>query len=171
MSPHRQAQAPDAQAPDTQAPDMQAPDMQARDRAREQGDAVAGSTLFMHIGEVAARTDLSVRSLRHWEDVGLLQPSGRTDGGFRLYTEGDVEKILVIRRMKPLGFSLDQMRDVLSDLAVLNDPRRGDPASEAAHERLKVIGDDALERRAKLVRQVEMADEFIGLLAARPHPR
>jgi hypothetical protein len=49
----------------------------------------------MHIGEVAARTELSLRSLRHWDEVGLLRPSGRTDGGFRLYTEADVEKILL----------------------------------------------------------------------------
>ena len=44
----------------------------------------------MQIGEVAARTELSLRSLRHWEDVGLLRPSGRSDGGFRLYTPADV---------------------------------------------------------------------------------
>jgi MerR family copper efflux transcriptional regulator len=49
----------------------------------------------MQIGEVAARTELSLRSLRHWEEVGLLRPSGRTEGGFRPYTEADVEKILV----------------------------------------------------------------------------
>ena len=49
-----------------------------------------------------------IRRLRHWEEVGLLRPSGRTEGGFRLYTEADVAKILVIRRMKPLGFTLDR---------------------------------------------------------------
>ena len=79
----------------------------------------------MHIGEVATRTELSLRSLRHWEEVGLLRPSGRTDGGFRLYTEADVDKILVIRRMKPLGFSIEEMKAVMSDLEALDDPRRG----------------------------------------------
>ena len=57
----------------------------------------------MRIGEVTERTSLSFRTLRHWDDVGLVQPSGRTDGGFRLYTEKDVDRILIIRRMKPLG--------------------------------------------------------------------
>ena len=70
---------------------------------------LGGRPRAMHIGEVAARTELSLRSLRHWEEVGLLRPSGRTDGGFRLYTEDDVDKILVIRRMKPLGFTLEEM--------------------------------------------------------------
>lgn len=118
----------------------------------------------MHIGEVAARTELSLRSLRHWEEVGLLEPSGRTEGGFRLYTEDDVEKILVIRRMKPLGFSLDQMKAVMAEIEVL---RRGDAdfaGRQSALERLDAIRTEAVARRTKLVRQLEMADEFIDLL-------
>ena len=129
----------------------------------------AGETTdaVMHIGEVAARTELSLRSLRHWEEVGLLQPSGRTDGGFRLYTESDVDKILVIRRMKPLGFSLDEMKAVMSDLEVLGDPEAGEGERAAARQRIADVRTDATERRARLVRQLEMADEFIGLLRAR----
>ncbi|QSR32755.1 MerR family transcriptional regulator [Nocardioides sp. S5] len=129
----------------------------------------AGETtdVVMHIGEVAARTELSLRSLRHWEEVGLLQPSGRTDGGFRLYTESDVDKILVIRRMKPLGFSLDEMKAVMSDLEVLGDPEADESDRAAAQQRIADVRTDATERRARLVRQLEMADEFIGLLGAR----
>ena len=118
----------------------------------------------MHIGEVAARTELSLRSLRHWEDVGLLQPSGRTDGGFRLYTEDDVEKILVIRRMKPLGFSLDEMKAAMSSLENLRAPAASVAACEAAVAHLSEVKAEAEERRKKLARQLEMADEFIGLL-------
>lgn len=120
----------------------------------------------MHIGEVAARTELSLRSLRHWEEVGLLRPSGRTEGGFRLYTEADVEKILVIRRMKPLGFSLEQMKDVMRDLEVLEAP--GATATDRAdvRTRLAAIRGEATERRVALVRQLEMADEFIALIDA-----
>jgi len=124
-----------------------------------------GAPAVMHIGEVAARTDLSLRSLRHWEEVGLLQPSGRTDGGFRLYTEDDVEKILVIRRMKPLGFSLEEMKDALADVEVLRDPAAAPEAVAAAREQLAAVHADAVERRAKLVRQLAMADEFLAILA------
>jgi MerR family copper efflux transcriptional regulator len=129
------------------------------------GEQSVGSV--MHIGEVATRTELSLRSLRHWEEVGLLTPSGRTDGGFRLYTESDVDKILVIRRMKPLGFSLDEMKAVMGDLEVLDDPTADETARNAARERLAAVSREAAERRQRLVRQLEMADEFIGLLAAR----
>ena len=124
-------------------------------------------TGVMHIGEVATRTELSLRSLRHWEEVGLLHPSGRTDGGFRLYTEDDVQKILVIRRMKPLGFSLDQMKAVMSDLEVLGDPATAPADRSAASQRLEEIRVEALGRRARLVRQVEMADEFLDLIVTR----
>ncbi len=117
----------------------------------------------MHIGEVAARTDLSLRSLRHWDEVGLLSPSGRTDGGFRLYTEADVEKILVIRRMKPLGFTLEQMSAAMRDLEALRDPDASDRHA-GARERLVEILADASERREKLERQLAMADEFISQL-------
>lgn len=114
----------------------------------------------MQIGEVAARTELSLRSLRHWDEVGLVTPSARSEGGFRLYTEDDVARILLIRRMKPLGFSLDEMKAVLADIEVL----RGDGERDAALARLLVIRDDARERRAALERQLAMADEFIDLL-------
>lgn len=123
------------------------------------------ATPAMHIGEVAARTELSLRSLRHWEEVGLLRPSGRSEGGFRLYTEGDVERILVIRRMKPLGFTLEQMGAVMRDIEALD----GAAATTVDDERGRLAGvlSDAAERRARLVRQLAMADEFIDLLGDR----
>ena len=124
-----------------------------------------GAGGFMHIGEVAARTELSLRSLRHWEEVGLLVPSGRTEGGFRLYTEADVERILLIRRMKPLGFSLDEMKAVLADFETLRERRTSARARSAARSRLGAVEAEARERRQRLVRQLEMADELLGLLA------
>ena len=120
---------------------------------------------MIQIGEVSARTDLSLRSLRHWEEVGLIRPSGRTEGGFRLYTEDDVEKILLIRRMKPLGFTLDEMRAVMADIEVLREPGSDEASRSGARHRLDGTRTEVLERREKLVRQLDMADEFISLLA------
>lgn len=117
----------------------------------------------MQIGEVAARTGLSLRSLRHWEEVGLLRPSGRTEGGFRLYTEADVDRIMVIRRMKPLGFTLEQMAATMRDVEVLRDRAASDRYGEA-RERLSAILADAAERRERLETQLLMADEFIRQL-------
>jgi DNA-binding transcriptional MerR regulator len=123
------------------------------------------TTPALRIGEVAARTGLSLRSLRHWDEVGLLRPSGRTDGGYRLYTESDVEKILVIRRMKPLGFTLEKMSAAMRDLETLHQPAGDGAAAATAHERLARTLRDAHDRRDELVRHLAMADEFIELLS------
>lgn len=119
----------------------------------------------MHIGEVAARTELSLRSLRHWDDVGLLRPSGRTDGGFRLYTEADVDKILLIRRMKPLGFTLDEMSAALRDIETSQRPDPGAGTAQA-RERLAILLSEAKQRRETLAKRLDMADEFIELLSS-----
>ena len=52
----------------------------------------------MQIGELAERTDLSLRTSRHYDEVGLL-PASRTEGGFRVYSEEDFERLMHIRRI------------------------------------------------------------------------
>lgn len=82
----------------------------------------------MQIGEVAERTGLSLRTIRYYEEVGLVVPSARSQGGFRLYAEPDVDRLQLIKRMKPLGFQLDEMRDLLAIL----DPAPGGPEVDDA---------------------------------------
>ena len=67
----------------------------------------------MQIGEVATRTELSLRTIRYYEEVGLVSPSARTTGGFRLYSESDVQRLELVKRMKPLDFSLEDMGALL----------------------------------------------------------
>ena len=55
------------------------------------------------IGEVVDQTGLSIPTLRYYDNVGLITPSGRSPGGFRLYSEADVRRVLLVRRMKPLS--------------------------------------------------------------------
>jgi DNA-binding transcriptional MerR regulator len=118
-----------------------------------------------HIGAVAERTGLSLRTLRHWDEVGLVTPSGRSDGGFRLYTESDVERILLVRRMKPLGFSLDEMADLLDVTDRLAAGQTAGPDGVILRDRLDTFVHTARERRADLARKLDMADELITLLA------
>ena len=114
----------------------------------------------MRIGEVTERTSLSFRTLRHWDDVGLVQPSGRTNGGFRLYTEKDVDRILIIRRMKPLGYTLDEMRDLLDVVDALT----ATPSDGSLRARLDDIREGAELRRQKLTEQLSMAGDFMEQL-------
>lgn len=115
----------------------------------------------IHIGEVAERTGLSLRTLRHYDELGLVRPSGRTSAGYRLYTDADIERILLIRRMKPLGFSLDQMGDVLTAADALE----SDPSDADARAALDTFLADSEERRVKLANQLAAADELIERLA------
>ena len=68
---------------------------------------------MLTIGDVAERTGLSLRSVRHYEDVGLLPTADRSPGGFRLYGDAAVERLLVVKQMKPLEFTLEEMRALL----------------------------------------------------------
>ncbi len=116
----------------------------------------------MQIGKLADRTGMSIRSLRHYDEIGLLVPSARTEGGFRLYTFEDEERLLLIRRMKPLGYSLGQMRELLDVV----DELEAHPEDTENRARLDEIRAEALERQAKLRKQVAAADEFVERLAA-----
>ncbi|MCI9859296.1 MerR family transcriptional regulator [Microbacterium proteolyticum] len=117
----------------------------------------------MQIGELAERTGLSIRTLRHYDEIGLLRPSARSDGGFRLYTADDESRLLLIRRMKPLGYSLEQMGELLAVVDGLD----ADPADRALAGRLGDIRDEALTRRDDLRRKLAAADEFVAQLEAR----
>lgn len=69
------------------------------------------------IGEVAAATGLTVRTLHHYEDIGLLVASRRTEAGHRLYSGGDIERLYRISLLRRLGLSLAAIGQVLGDPA------------------------------------------------------
>ena len=122
----------------------------------------------MQIGEVAARTELSLRTIRHYEETGLVVPSARSQGGFRLYTESDVARLMVIRRMKPLGFTLDQMRDLLEATDRLDSGAELPPGErEELLERVRGFEEAAQQRVADLRTQLARAEEFAATLGKR----
>lgn len=127
--------------------------------------ATEAVTETMHIGELSEKTGLSLRTIRHYDDVGILKASGRTEGGFRIYTVEDLQRLLLIRRMKPLGFSLEEMTELLAVIDLL---QSGEPGSDTpqTREKLDHFIDEAGTRRERLRQQLEMADEFLGLLNA-----
>lgn len=121
----------------------------------------------LQIGQVAVRTELSINTVRHYDEVGLVTPSARSAGGFRLYTESDVDRLLVIRRMKPLGFTLLEMKDLLDALDTLT----GDEASKtqrttAAHY-LQECRTKAQDSAEKLRKHLAYAEELTHLLSVR----
>src|SRR5579883_508225 len=67
----------------------------------------------MKIGAAAREAGLSVPAVRFYESQGLLAPAPRTEGGYRLYTEADVRRLLLVRRARSLGLPLPAVRDLV----------------------------------------------------------
>ncbi len=124
----------------------------------------------MQIGEVAEATGLSLRTIRHYDETGLVTPSGRSPGGFRLYTAPDVGRLLLIRRMKPLGFTLEEMRDLLEAADRLEQAGLDDAEREALTTRLRDYATAADERITTLRTQLAHAEDFAATLHQRLRP-
>ena len=113
----------------------------------------------MHIGRLAAQANVSVDTVRYYERAQLLPRPSRTASGYRTYPPGTVERLRFIRRAKDLGFSLDEIRDLLA----LSDQRGSGVAEvrEIAARRLA----DVEGRLAELIR---LRDGLAGLVDACP---
>jgi len=105
----------------------------------------------MHIGELAERTGMSLRTIRHYGDVGLLPASARTEGGFRVYSEADQQRLMRIKYLKPLGFSLEELSEVVAllELETLDAQQR---------ERAEASLEHVVKERQKLAAYLDQAD-------------
>lgn len=125
-----------------------------------EGDADTGTML--RIGEVAKLTGLTTRTLRYWEELGLLAPSGYRQTGERLYTPVDMARVGRIRDLQELlGFSLAEVRVVLDteDVDVLDRVRLEYPVVDDARRRQLV--DDAIEANDRLLARLDATLERI----------
>ncbi|MGW0841723.1 TIGR03086 family metal-binding protein [Streptomyces sp. NPDC002787] len=97
-----------------------------------------GDNTFWSIGEVARKTGLSVKLIRHWSDIGLIHPAHRTPAGYRRYGTEALARLHLARTLRGLGLGLATIRDVLE---------REDTLSEVAATHI-----DALETQIRLLR-------------------
>ncbi len=94
----------------------------------------------LQIGEVAQRTGVTQRTLRFYEEKGLLRPPSRMDGGFRLYSEEDVKRVEHIRRLQDLlGISLADIKDMVDADEVLRELRSQYRPESAIAEKRKQL--------------------------------
>ncbi|WP_217207309.1 TIGR03086 family metal-binding protein [Streptomyces sp. AC550_RSS872] len=97
-----------------------------------------GDNTFWSIGEVARKTGLSVKLIRHWSDTGVIHPAGRTPAGYRLYGAEALARLQLAQTLRGLGLGLATIRDVLE---------RENTLSEVAATHI-----DALERQIRTLR-------------------
>lgn len=124
--------------------------------AGDEGETVRDDGMHQ-IGGVANQVGLSLRTVRYYEEVGLVVPSGRTEGGFRLYTDDDIQRLSLVKQLKPLDFSLDELRSLLEVRDRLADEDDGD-ARATLVDRLDAYADTAAERCSRLREQLEQVE-------------
>src|SRR5579863_839327 len=76
------------------------------------GNAIEREELLTR-GELAKRTDCNIETVRYYEQVGLMPPPPRSEGGHRLYGQDLVKRLMFIRRSRDLGFTIEEIRGLL----------------------------------------------------------
>jgi len=67
----------------------------------------------MNVGQAATQSGLPVKTVRYYADIGLVEPMGRSDAGYRIYGDGEVSKLTFIRRARAFDFSVKDCRELL----------------------------------------------------------
>lgn len=93
----------------------------------------------MKIGEVSKESGIGIEALRFYERSGLLGKPGRSQSGYRLYGEGVLERLAFIRKAQSLGFSLDEIRHIISDAEKGDSPC--DDVRTIVRRRLSEVGE------------------------------
>jgi DNA-binding transcriptional MerR regulator len=124
---------------------------------------------YWQIGEVSERTGLSLNTIRRYEHLGLLSSTRRSVGGFRLYDEDDLQRLQLLCDMRPLEFSVEERRALLTTLDALK--RAANGAKRAALlDRLTMYRQVVAQRIDALGAQLEGAQGVALLLAEYAHP-
>jgi DNA-binding transcriptional MerR regulator len=119
------------------------------------------STRLLRIHEAAAEVGLTVRSVRYYEEVGLLKPARRSEGDYRLYDESDLERLRFIKGLRDdAGFSLAEISKLLEDEAARERDHVAYHATADLRERRRILSD----RVASFERQTQTLRTKIGRL-------
>jgi len=104
---------------------------------------------LMNIGNVAKRTGVSVETIRFYERKGLVEAPPRKDSGYRQFADSDIKRLLFIQQAKTLGFSLMEIKELLS---IKDDPETS--SREVKSMALKKL--DSIEEKIKMLQRMKL---------------
>ena len=126
-------------------------------------DQPAATGRLMRIQEAAAEVGLTHRSVRYYEEMGLLRPAARSEGDYRLYDDTDLERLRFIKGLRDdAGFSLAEIAQLLEDEAARERGHAAFHATTDPAERRRIL----CERLVSFDRQIETLQRKIGRLQA-----
>jgi DNA-binding transcriptional MerR regulator len=121
---------------------------------------------LLSIGAAAARAGVTERALRYYQELGLIEPSGRTSGGMRRYSETDLERVARIRELQTLlGLNLDEIAGVLRSEDRAGQIRAAYYDAGTPHERQRLLR-ESLELTAELRATVEAKRDGLAAFLA-----
>ena len=114
---------------------------------------------LIRVGEVAERLEVSPRTIKYYEEIGLIEPEERSAGGFRLYGSGEIERLERVLQMKSIGYSLAAIRELL---AVRDRAQEADKVTVlgTAVEHLREREREASERILKIREDLSRAESL-----------
>ena len=107
--------------------------------------------MLLKVGELARHTGLTVRTLHHYDEIGLLKPSGRSDSGYRQYSRADVARLHGIQALRHLGLAL-------ADIAAMLEEEGGTPPGLIIEQQIRALD-----------REIAQASELRGQLDLLQH--
>ena len=127
--------------------------------------------VLLRIQEVAAETGLTTRTIRYYEELGLLEPAARSEGSYRLFDPDDLERLRFIKGLRDdAGFSLAEIGQLLEDdLARVRNRTRFRTTTDQAERR--AILDDALGRVDRQVATLQTKIDRLQAMIAEAHAR
>lgn len=128
-----------------------------------QAESADGAPRLLRIQEVAAEVGLTTRSIRYYEELGLLSPAARSEGAYRLYDASDLERLRYIKGLRDdAGFSLAEINLLLEDEAARQRGKAALKATDDPAERRTILRDSV----ARLDRQIETLQSKIDRIQA-----
>ena len=125
----------------------------SRDGAPE-GRAKSGDDKLLTTGEMARLSNSTLRTVRFYEEEGILRPVKRTDGGHRLFDRGELDRLLFVSDLRTAGLSLDEIKEILELKKGAATPK------DAAKEVRRILGVRIQELHEKLAVLTRLRDEF-----------